>query len=105
LLGDALHDIVLRFDAWRNSGKGLSAWAKRKVKDIVSFMGNFEATLAAEARRTGCDGVICGHIHHAVIKDVRGVAYVNAGDFVSSCTAIVEHFDGRLEIVSGRRLQ
>jgi UDP-2,3-diacylglucosamine pyrophosphatase LpxH len=112
LLGDWLHDIALRCDAWRRGGRpldppgwSLSAWAKRKVKDIVSFMGNFESTLAAEARRTGCDGVICGHIHHAVIKDVRGVVYVNAGDFVSSCTAVVEHFDGRLEIVSGRRRQ
>ena len=60
----------------------------------------FEQTLAAEAQRNHVDGVICGHIHHAVIHDNFGIRYVNCGDWVESCTAIVEHADGRLEIVT-----
>jgi UDP-2,3-diacylglucosamine pyrophosphatase LpxH len=78
----------------------LSQWAKLKVKNAVNFIGDFEKTLAAEAHRHGTDGVICGHIHHAAIHDKFGSAYVNCGDWVESCTAVVEHFDGRLEIIT-----
>ena len=78
----------------------LSQWAKLKVKNAVNFIGEFEKTLAAEAKRRDADGVICGHIHHAVIReDFGGVRYLNCGDWVESCTAIVEHFDGRFEII------
>jgi UDP-2,3-diacylglucosamine pyrophosphatase LpxH len=77
----------------------LSKWAKLKVKNAVSYIGEFEKTLAAEARRHGADGVICGHIHHAVMHDDFGVRYVNCGDWVESCTAVAEHDDGRLEII------
>ncbi|WP_281805650.1 UDP-2,3-diacylglucosamine diphosphatase [Methylocystis echinoides] len=80
----------------------LSAWAKYKVKNAVNFIGDFEATLAAEAQRRGVDGVICGHIHHAAIRTIDGVLYVNTGDFVESCTAIAEHEDGALEILHWR---
>jgi UDP-2,3-diacylglucosamine pyrophosphatase LpxH len=82
----------------------LSAWAKLKVKNAVNFIGHFEATLAAEAARHGVDGVICGHIHCAAQRDFGGFAYINTGDWVESCTAVVEHMDGRMEIVrwSGR---
>ncbi|MCP1199136.1 UDP-2,3-diacylglucosamine diphosphatase [Notoacmeibacter sp. MSK16QG-6] len=77
-----------------------SAWAKLRVKRAVNFIGSFEKTLAAEARKQGLDGVICGHIHHAAIETIDGdVTYVNTGDWVESCTAIVEHFDGRLELI------
>jgi UDP-2,3-diacylglucosamine pyrophosphatase LpxH len=55
--------------------------------------------VAAEARRRGVDGVVCGHIHHAEMRSVGGVLYCNDGDWVESCTALVEHVDGRLEIV------
>jgi UDP-2,3-diacylglucosamine pyrophosphatase LpxH len=79
-----------------------SAWAKLKVKDAVNFIGDFEQTLAAEAQRRGVDGVVCGHIHHAAIKTIEGVIYVNTGDFVESCTAVAEHEDGRLEILHWR---
>ena len=78
----------------------LSQWAKLKVKNAVNFIGEFEKTLAAEAHRRNADGVICGHIHHAVIREDSGVRYLNCGDWVESCTAIVEHFDGRFEIVT-----
>ncbi len=58
--------------------------------------------MAAEAAKRGVDGVICGHIHHATIKTIDGVLYVNIGDFVESCTAIAEHADGRFEILHWR---
>jgi UDP-2,3-diacylglucosamine pyrophosphatase LpxH len=77
----------------------LSAWAKAKVKNAVNFIGRFEEALADEAARHGVDGVICGHIHHAALRDQNGLRYVNAGDWVESCTGIVEHYDGRLELI------
>jgi len=76
----------------------LSQWAKLKVKNAVNFIGEFETVLAAEAQRQGVDGVICGHIHHAAIRN-DGVIYINCGDWVESCTAVVEHDDGRFEII------
>lgn len=76
-----------------------SAWAKLKVKNAVSFIGSFETSLSEQAARSGTDGVICGHIHHAAIRDIGGITYANIGDFVESCSVLVEHFDGRLEIV------
>ncbi len=85
---------ALGFGYW-----SFSAWAKLKVKNAVNFIGAFETALAGEARRQGADGVICGHIHHAVIREIDGVVYVNVGDFVESCTAVAEHYDGRLEII------
>jgi UDP-2,3-diacylglucosamine pyrophosphatase LpxH len=77
----------------------LSAFLKTRVKNALQFIENFEAAVVAEARRRGVDGVICGHIHKAEMRDFDGVAYVNDGDWVESCTAVVEHFDGRLEIL------
>jgi UDP-2,3-diacylglucosamine pyrophosphatase LpxH len=85
---------LLGFGYW-----SFSAWAKLKVKNAVNFIGSFERELAGEARRRGADGVICGHIHHAAIREIEGITYVNTGDFVESCSVVVEHFDGRLEIV------
>ena len=78
----------------------LSQWAKANVKKAVSYIGAFEKTLAAEADRYSADGVICGHIHHAVIHDRFGVRYINCGDWMESCTAVVEHEDGRFEIIA-----
>jgi UDP-2,3-diacylglucosamine pyrophosphatase LpxH len=77
----------------------LSQWVKLKVKNAVNFIGEYEQTLTAEAVRHRVDGVICGHIHHAVIRQAGRLTYVNCGDWVESCTAVVEHFDGRLEII------
>jgi UDP-2,3-diacylglucosamine pyrophosphatase LpxH len=78
----------------------LSQWAKHKVKNAVNYIGAFEQTLAAEAHRRNVDGVICGHIHHAVIHDDFGIRYINCGDWVESCTAVAEHEDGRFEIIT-----
>ncbi|MCG7503521.1 UDP-2,3-diacylglucosamine diphosphatase [Mesorhizobium retamae] len=76
-----------------------SSWAKVKVKKAVNFIGSFQEVLAEEARRSEVDGVICGHIHHAAIENFDDVQYINTGDWVESCTAVVEHFDGRFEIL------
>jgi UDP-2,3-diacylglucosamine pyrophosphatase LpxH len=77
----------------------LSAWAKLNVKNAVNYIGRFEEMLSAEAHRHDVQGVICGHIHHAVMHDDFGVRYINAGDWVESCSAVVEHYDGRFEIL------
>jgi UDP-2,3-diacylglucosamine pyrophosphatase LpxH len=77
----------------------LSAFVKVRVKNALQFIENFEAALAGEARRRGVDGVICGHIHKAEMRDIDGVRYINDGDWVESCTAVVERFDGTFEIV------
>lgn len=77
----------------------LSAWAKMKVKTAVNFVGEFEKALCLEADRSKVDGVICGHIHHAIMHNDYGIEYVNTGDWVESCTAIAEHEDGTFEII------
>jgi UDP-2,3-diacylglucosamine pyrophosphatase LpxH len=106
-LGDWAYTFALWLNLWLNKIRrklgftywSLSAWAKFKVKNAVNFIGAFEAALAEAARRHNADGVVCGHIHHAVIRDIDGITYVNIGDFVESCTAVAEHDDGRLEIL------
>lgn len=80
-----------------------SAWAKLKVKRAVNFISDFESTLSAEARKQNADGVVCGHIHHAANHDMGGVQYMNCGDWVESCTALVESFEGRFEIIDWSR--
>jgi len=82
-----------------------SAFLKTKVKKALQFIENFEHAVADEARRRGVDGVICGHIHKAEMRDIDGIAYVNDGDWVESCTALVEHMDGRLEILEWAKLR
>ena len=107
LLGDWGYDLALFINTHFNNVRrrlgfgywSFSAWAKLKVKNAVNFIGSFEQALADEARRRGTDGVICGHIHHPIIRDIDGVTYVNTGDFVESCSFVVEHDDGRLEVL------
>ncbi|MCB1498138.1 MAG: UDP-2,3-diacylglucosamine diphosphatase [Bauldia sp.] len=106
-LGAGAYSTVLALNtsfnrARRRLGLGywsLSAWLKLKVKNAVNYIGAFEEALAKEAKRVGADGVVCGHIHHARIADLDGFQYVNTGDWVESCTAVIEHHDGRLEII------
>jgi UDP-2,3-diacylglucosamine pyrophosphatase LpxH len=112
-LGDWAYRAVLAANtlvnrALRRLGFGywsFSAFLKTRVKNALQFIENFEAAVAEEARRRGVDGVICGHIHKAEMRDIGGVAYVNDGDWVESCTALVEHPDGRLEILEWARLR
>ncbi len=108
LLGDKAYDFAI-FAQPRcstacaaRSGFGywsLSQWAKLKVKNAVSYIGEYEKALAADAKKHDAQGIICGHIHHAAIHDDFGVRYVNCGDWVESCTAVAEHHDGRMEII------
>ncbi len=107
LLGDWAYTFALNFNRWFNVIRrwlgypywSLSAWLKRQVKEAVKAIDRFESALASEARRRGYDGVVCGHIHHAEMREVHGVMYLNDGDWVESCTALVEHHDGRLELI------
>jgi UDP-2,3-diacylglucosamine pyrophosphatase LpxH len=108
LLGDKAYDLAIVLNRLFNAVRrrlgfrywSLSQWAKLKVKNAVNFIGAFERTLAKDASRHGADGVICGHIHHAVIGEHFGTRYLNCGDWVESCTAVAEHFDGRFEIIT-----
>jgi len=110
-LGDRAYDIsivVNRIVARARRMAGLpywsfSAWAKLRVKRAVNFISAFQELVAGEARRAGVDGVICGHIHHAAIEMIDGIRYINTGDWVESCSAVVEHFDGTFEIVRWQR--
>ena len=106
-IGDGLYTVALRLNRALNSARarlGLPYWSlsrylKLKVKRAVSFIGDFEAAVIREARRRGVDGVVCGHIHHAELRTVDGLTYANDGDWVESLTALVEHGDGRLEVI------
>ena len=77
----------------------LAGYAKRKVTTAVNFICDFEESVARRVKESGLDGAICGHIHAAAIREVNGITYVNCGDWVDSCTAILEHLDGRMEMV------
>lgn len=77
----------------------LSRHAKAKVKNAVNFISHFEEVVAHSAVIRGVDGVICGHIHTAEIRDIEGITYYNDGDWVEGCTALVEHHDGRMELL------
>jgi UDP-2,3-diacylglucosamine pyrophosphatase LpxH len=107
-LGDKAYDFILSLNNkfnWirRRMGFGyfsLSKYLKHRVKKAVDFIFKFEENLAKYCKKRGFDGVICGHIHHAEIKEIDGVVYMNDGDWVESCTALVEHHDGRWEIVT-----
>jgi len=91
---------LLGYEYW-----SLSAFLKLKVKNAVQYIGSFADVLSAEARGRAFDGVVCGHIHHPEIRDLGGVLYCNDGDWVESCSALVEYFDGTLEIVNWTRLR
>src|SRR6202790_574169 len=78
----------------------LSSYLKNKAKTAVQYIGSFEDAVAQAARKRGVDGVVCGHIHHAEMREINGILYCNDGDWVESCTALVEHFDGRLELIN-----
>jgi len=107
LVGDTLYEFTLKLNRHLNSLRarlGLPYWSlskylKLKVKRAVSYVADFEQALAREARRREVDGVVCGHIHHAEIRDIGGVLYCNDGDWVESLTALVEHRDGSVAIV------
>jgi UDP-2,3-diacylglucosamine pyrophosphatase LpxH len=106
-MGDWAYDLALLVNRWFNFLRrrlgypywSLSQWLKRQVKEAVKAIDRFETALAQEARSRGMDGVICGHIHHPEIRMIHGILYMNDGDWVESCTALVEHQDGRFELL------
>ena len=112
VLGDGAYVFAIKVNTILNKIRrkfglsywSLSAWAKMKVKSAVNFVGEFEKALCVEADRNQVDGVICGHIHHAVMHSDYGIEYVNTGDWVESCTAVGELEDGTLEIINWTEL-
>ncbi|MXO60535.1 UDP-2,3-diacylglucosamine diphosphatase [Altererythrobacter salegens] len=106
-LGDAAYTLLMGLNRWVNAVRnrlGLPYWslskmAKHKVKNAVGFISQYEELVARAAAQRGVDGVVCGHIHTAEIREFDGVEYYNDGDWVEGCTALVEHFDGRMEIL------
>jgi UDP-2,3-diacylglucosamine pyrophosphatase LpxH len=82
------------------SGWSLSQWARRRVKESIDYLGQFEREIAALAAAHNADGVICGHVHHPAMHDRLGVRYINCGDWLESCTAAIERLDGTFEIRS-----
>ncbi|MGX7896118.1 UDP-2,3-diacylglucosamine diphosphatase [Tsuneonella sp. HG222] len=110
-VGDAAYTLLMGLNRWVAAGRaalGLPYWslsktAKHKVKNAVSFISQFEEVVARAAGTRGVDGVVCGHIHTAEMReflhDGRSIEYYNDGDWVEGCTALVEHFDGRMELL------
>jgi UDP-2,3-diacylglucosamine pyrophosphatase LpxH len=108
MLGNRVYDWLLYLNRWVNVFRrklgfpywSLAAFLKHKVKNAVQFISDFEQAVARETARRGVDGVVCGHIHHAEISTLNGVLYCNDGDWVESCTALVERHDGTLELLN-----
>lgn len=107
ILGDIGYSLLVSINKWFNiirSKIGYPYWsvsnfAKQKVKKAIEFITNFEDVVAHECLNKKFDGVVCGHIHTPIIKEKHGVTYFNTGDWVENCTALVEHFDGTMEII------
>ena len=95
-----MRDVASGYGSW-----SFARFLKTRIKQATRFVDDYERALAAEARRRGLDGVICGHIHKAERRMIDGVTYVNDGDWVESCTAAVELSDGRIEIVDWAELR
>jgi UDP-2,3-diacylglucosamine pyrophosphatase LpxH len=112
-LGDHLYTLALYLNRWLNHARAklgfpywsLSQYLKHKVKNAVSYIADFEEALAREARRRRLDGVVCGHIHKAEIRDIDGILYCNDGDWVESLTALAEMDDGELRIIDWRTIE
>ena len=107
VLGDKAYELALDLNRWLNYFRrkfGMPYWSlsshlKRRVKQAVQFISNFEQAVVREAKKRGVDGVICGHIHTPEISMIDGIHYCNDGDWVESCSALVEHADGRFELI------
>jgi len=106
-IGDSLYDFLIWSNTKLNIVRGwfgmdywsLSKWLKHNTKQALNFIYKFEGHVANYCKNKGYDGIICGHIHTAVIKDIDGIEYMNDGDWVESCSALVEHEDGTWEII------
>jgi UDP-2,3-diacylglucosamine pyrophosphatase LpxH len=111
LIGSIAYETSLRLNVWFNTVRrwlGLSYWSlsgflKDQVKAACRFIDRYEQSLAIEARRRGACGVVCGHVHKPEMRTIDGIQYFNDGDWVENCSALVEHWDGRLELVDWAR--
>jgi UDP-2,3-diacylglucosamine pyrophosphatase LpxH len=108
VLGDVSYTVLVHINrllslSRRKLGIGghwsLADYAKRNVLKAVAYIGDFETVAVRAAAHKKMDGVVCGHIHTAALKSIENIAYYNCGDWVDSCTALVEHMDGRMELV------
>jgi UDP-2,3-diacylglucosamine pyrophosphatase LpxH len=107
ILGTRLYDYLLKANYLVHGVRrrfnlpywSLAGFLKHKVKNAVQFISNFEAAVAYETARLGVDGVVCGHIHRPEITKLNDIVYCNCGDWVESCSALVEHHDGSLELI------
>lgn len=112
-IGDVAYESVLVVNSHLNRLRArvglpywsLSSYLKYKVKTAVQFIATFEEAVAKEAKKRGMDAVLCGHIHHAAMREIDGVLYLNDGDWVESLTAMVEHHDGRFELVEWQKVR
>ncbi|MAJ57479.1 MAG: UDP-2,3-diacylglucosamine hydrolase [Candidatus Pelagibacter sp.] len=108
VLGSFAYETLISFNRYlnyfrRRLGKeywSLSKYLKHKVKNAVQFISEFETMVVETAKKQKADGVICGHIHNPTIEEIKNIEYKNCGDWVESCTALVEHFDGKFELVN-----
>lgn len=106
-VGDTLYTVLLKLNHWFNFCRrklglpywSLSAYLKHKVKNAVEYIGKFEEAVASEAEKKQVDGVICGHIHHAEIRQIGSITYMNDGDWVESCTALAEDENGEFSLI------
>ena len=106
-VGDIAYNILLDVNSMLQKVRNffgmkhwsLSAYLKNKTKEAVSYLGDFENILTEYVQKKKADGIICGHVHQAAIKKINGIEYMNDGDWVESCTALVEHHDGKWEII------
>ena len=111
-LGDNAYELAMRLNSSVNRVRrfmgrpywSLSAYLKNRVKKAVEFLSNFENAVVREAKRRGVDGVICGHVHTPDMRNINGIEYFNDGDWVESCSALVEHFDGSFELINWRTM-
>lgn len=109
-IGDKSNDLLLYVNRYLHafhSKMGIPYWSysafiKRKVKGVVNLTSTIEAAVMDEVKKSEVDGIVCGHQHQAQIKEVNGVLYCNDGDWVESCTAMIEHYDGALELLQWR---
>ncbi|MCZ7563895.1 MAG: UDP-2,3-diacylglucosamine diphosphatase [Burkholderiales bacterium] len=108
VLGDRAYGLVVRLNRILSKARcalgiaghwSLSGYVKTKVKGAVNFIFDYEEAVMRHARERRVDGVICGHIHAAVVRESDHLVYINCGDWVDNCTAILEHADGRMELV------
>jgi len=106
-IGDGAYDLLLWVNRWFNHTRhhlgfeywSLAAFLKQQTKGALNYIERFEQSVCSEAVRRQVDGVICGHIHHSRQRELEGCAYKNCGDWVESCTALVEDGQGRFEVL------